>query len=115
MMDLESPLFLYMLDIAGSYGFDGRVAKICGPGNSVAVITAMLRWQNDQGKRMRQEYIACLVKDDGSVGTNPEEFVEWLRNPATAGHETGDRKTAGKIIKTAIASICPALSWYPKA
>ncbi len=65
----------------------------------------MLRWQNDQGKRIRQEYVACLIKNDGRVGTNPEEFVEWLKKPATAGSITGDRETARRIIKIAISSM----------
>ena len=105
MMDLESPLFLYMLEKARSYKFDGRVAKVRGLENTAAIITAMLRWQNDQGKRMRQEYVACLIKEDGSVGTNPEEFVDWLMRPASSGCETGDRKTAQDIIKTAVKSM----------
>lgn len=105
MMDLDSPLFLYMLEKSISYGFDGRVAEIRGIENTAAVITAMLRWQNDQGKRIRQEYVACLIKNDGSIGTNPKEFVEWLKYPATSSHTTGDKVTARQIIKTAIASM----------
>ncbi len=110
MMDLESPLFLYMLEKSRSYSFDGRVAKINGINDTAAVMTAMLRWQNDQGKRIRQEYVACLIKNDGHVETNPEEFVEWLKKPATTGSMTGDRETARRIIKTASSSMNDRLS-----
>lgn len=103
MMDMESSLFGYLLDYAKSYTFDGRVALIGNHKNAQAVLTAMLRWQNDQGVRMRREYVACLVGEDGTAYFNPEEFVEWLKVPAvSADHNSGkDKKTAYDIIKKA--------------
>ncbi len=105
MMDLDSPLFLHLLTVARSYKFDGRVAKISGPDDTRAIITAILRWQNDQGKRMRQEYVACLVKKDGFVGTNPEEFVNWLKTPVSEGTMVGEKEEGQEIVETAISSM----------
>jgi hypothetical protein len=56
-----------------------------------AVLTAVLRWQNDQGRRMRQEFTALQVRKDGSVETNPEAFVGWLLSPASDGAHVPDR------------------------
>jgi len=88
MLDLESPLLRYMLDAAKDYKYDGRVAKIQGLDAHV-VVTAMLRWQNDQGVRMRQEFMAQLVHQDGTSSSNPESFVKWLLRPAQDGENVG--------------------------
>lgn len=87
MLDLNSNLLLYMLDHVKNYHFDGRVASIAGL-NGVAIATSILRWQNDQGLRMRQEFGAFLIEADGSVQQNPEQFSAWLKSPATDGQPT---------------------------
>ncbi len=69
---MNSLLLGYMLNHVKKYQFDGRVAKL----NDLcpAVITAILRWQNDQGRRMHQEYIVILAHKNGSAGTNSKKF-----------------------------------------
>ena len=66
--------------------------------NGEAFLTAVLRWQNDQGQRLRQEYTALLLNEDGSITTNPEKFGEWLKgtNIIESTLEL-DRKRAEKI------------------
>jgi hypothetical protein len=49
------------------------------------VLTSVLRWQTDQGMRMRQEYGAFLIDSDGGVQQNSEKFSEWLKLPAQDG------------------------------
>lgn len=92
MMDLDAPLLQKMLTFVKAYQFDGRVAKV--KGLTPAVMTTMLRWQNDQGVRMRQEYTAFFVNKDGSVQTNPQEFADWLKRPAYDGEIVLDRSIA---------------------
>jgi ERCC4-related helicase len=94
MMDLNSSLMRYMLNHVKNYHFDGRVAKLVGL--SPAVITAMLRWQNDQGVRMRQEYTSFLINEDGSTESNSCKFSKWLLHPAEDGENILDRSTAKK-------------------
>jgi len=53
MMDLDSILLQYLISQAKSYVFDGRVAKLKNL-DAPAMVTSILRWQNDQGMRMRQ-------------------------------------------------------------
>ncbi len=94
MMDLNSSLLIHLLNHVKDYRFDGRVAML----NQLApaVITAMLRWQNDQGVRMRQEYTSFLVNDDGKVESNSDRFSTWLMHPVDDGDNIPDRKTAKK-------------------
>ena len=78
MMDVDSPLMRYLFKKAKEYSFGGMTAIVNGL-NGEAFLTAVLRWQNDQGQRIRQEYTALLLNYDGSVTTNPEKFGEWLK------------------------------------
>ncbi len=92
MMDLNYSLLVHLLDHVKDYRFDGRVAKLheLAP----AVITAMLRWQSDQGVRMRQEYTSFLVNKDNTIESNSKHFSEWLLHPVKDGENIPDRKAA---------------------
>jgi len=80
MMDFDSFFFKMLVSEAKHYKFDGRVAGLEGL-KAPAVITAVLRWQNDQGVRLRQEFAAEAVHQNGSVEHNPEWFSKWLIAP----------------------------------
>lgn len=82
MLDLTSPLMLLLVEEAKSHDFGGLSASAKGL-DGESLMTGVLRWQNDQGKRMRQEYTALLYKD-GQVEVNPVEFGHWLKAPAEA-------------------------------
>lgn len=86
MMDLFSPLMQLLLNKAKSYDFNGHVASIDGI-NGVAVLTSILRWQNDQGRRMRQEFSVTWVLENCHVEANPEAFADWLLEPASYGNQ----------------------------
>jgi len=92
MMDMQSPLLCYLLNEAKSYGFDGICAGLKIDGTR-AVITALQRWQNDQGMRMRQEYTVCIIREDGGITTNPQQFIDWLLEPANEASPHGDPDT----------------------
>lgn len=81
MMDLDNYFFQYLINSAKAYSFDGRVCSLKGLDKN-AVVTAMLRWENDQGIRMRQEFFISLVDKDQSVETNSKEISEWLLKPS---------------------------------
>ncbi|EGV28161.1 helicase domain-containing protein [Thiorhodococcus drewsii AZ1] len=93
MLDLDSYLMRYLLQQAKSYDFMGLSAVIRGGlPDSAALITSLLRWQNDQGQRRRQEYTAFGIASDGRVRVNPEAFGEWLKQPAETGEVATDRQ-----------------------
>lgn len=93
MLDLDSFLMQYLIAKAKSYDFLGLSAVIqSNELEGKAVLTSLLRWQNDQGRRMRQEYTAYQVDDSGEVAINPEAFSEWLKLPASTGALATDRE-----------------------
>ena len=104
MMDLESPFFRYILAYAKDYKFDGRVAQLSKLSGQSA-ISAMLRWQNDQGVRMRQEFISVLVNEDGSTENNSIEFINWLMSPSVDGEFFGGPSAAKTTYQTALTAM----------
>ena len=93
MLDLDSFLMQYLIRKAKSYEFMGLSAVIQSDSlGGAAVFTSLLRWQNDQGQRMRQEYTAYDIATDGKVKVNPQNFSEWLKLPAEIGDVTIDRE-----------------------
>lgn len=84
LLDLDHPLCIALLDFARSYDFEGLTACIGFEGGS-SLVTGMLRWQDDRGRRMRQEYVAVGIDEGGATTINPLGFSEWLLIPATTG------------------------------
>ena len=79
-MDLECQLFRYFIEKAKGYDFGGICAGLTGL-QGRALMTAVLRWQNDQGMRMREEYMAMEIDEDGAVTVNSPEFSELANEP----------------------------------
>lgn len=102
MLDLDSFLMQYLLSKAKSYDFMGLSAvikdRLLGQGG---LLTSLLRWQNDQGNRMRQEYTAYLIKPNGEVQTNPGGFANWLKNNGATGTLTPDRTENTRMFELA--------------
>lgn len=81
MLDLAHPLVAWLLDHAREYNFQGLTAPISLRGYS-AIVPFMLRWQNDHGQRVRQEFAVEAMNCNGDVRANPERFGQWLLQPA---------------------------------
>jgi hypothetical protein len=102
MLDLDSFLMIYLINKAKSYDFMGLSAVIESSGmDGNALFTSLLRWQNDQGRRMRQEFTAYEVGADGKVETNPDAFGEWLKQPASTGQVASSKEHNQVWFKTA--------------
>ena len=74
-MNIDSWLLQYLLDKATSYDFGG-VTALCTNIKRQALIAAITRWQNDHGKRVRQEL--TVVDVDNNAQMNPEWLNNWL-------------------------------------
>jgi ERCC4-related helicase len=109
MLDAESALYKHFIKAAKSHDFYGLTATASGL-DAKAVIVSVLRWQTDQGVRMREEYCAALVNEDGSTRMNPEDWKEWLLVPAEDAAAVRDKESAQKIIKAAVAAFDRRLS-----
>lgn len=93
MLDLDSFLMQYLVRKAKSYDFLGLSAVIRSDKlDAKAVLTSLLRWQNDQGQRRRQEYTVYSVGEGGEISINSEAFAEWLKHPAETGDVSTDRE-----------------------
>lgn len=102
MLDLDSFLMQYLLQKAKAYDFAGQTAvfkteALKGP----AVFTSILRWQNDQGNRLRQEFTVYQLQSNGKVETNPQAFGEWLKQTAETGQVSIDKDHNPDLLKKA--------------
>jgi len=105
MMDLDSFLMQYLIHKAKSYKFMGLSAVIRSKKlDNEAIFTSLLRWQNDQGQRLREEYTVYGVTQDGRVDVNPQQFCEWLKKPAQTGNITSDREHNNSLFKEVVKS-----------
>jgi len=97
MLDFHSRLFRHLIERAQAHAFGGVCASI-RDFDGRALLTAMLRWQNDQGMRMRQEFTAVEVDMEGDAALNPERFSRWLLEPASAGDPPGGRTEGERLL-----------------
>lgn len=92
MLDLDSPIMKYLLSKAKSYEFGGLTASIKAKEFATgALIGGLLRWQNDQGNRMRQEYAVYHITEQGKIALNPDQLSEWLIKPAQEAELTSEK------------------------
>ncbi|PKN53849.1 MAG: helicase [Deltaproteobacteria bacterium HGW-Deltaproteobacteria-14] len=101
MMDFDSPLFQLLMERAKHHDFGGLHALVVGAGCQ-ALVTARLRWQNDQGRKLREEFVALSVDSDGSVRRNAAEISEWLERAAVDGTDAGSRDQRVAAIDAAL-------------
>ncbi|WP_178133961.1 DEAD/DEAH box helicase [Vineibacter terrae] len=82
LLDFEAPFFRYLIETAQSYGFNGQYASAACPlGVEGALGVFKLRWQNDQGEPLTEEFLPLFVAGDGHVQKNPSFLAEWLTSP----------------------------------
>lgn len=90
----------YLLQKAKSYDFAGQTAVIKTDNiKCQAFFTSILRWQNDQGNRLRQEFTVYQILANGKVKTNPVVFGEWLKKPALSGKIISDSERNAELFK----------------
>src|SRR3546814_11178097 len=68
----------------------------------------MLRWQDERGQRLRQEYIAVAVGGENGASVNPKAFSDWLLQPAGSvvpQLEAGTRNAARGVVDVAMAAM----------
>ena len=99
-IDAESPLFRLFLSKAKALDFGGLTAAVSRL-DGRAVITAVLRWQSDKGARVREEYAAAIVDNDGNVSLNPESWGQWLVRTATDSVAAVDVADADRLFSHA--------------
>ena len=91
-LDLDSFIMKYLITQAKSYQFMGITGVLQDTNQAGAYITNILRWQNDQGARRRQEFTVYGLSKTGQVSINPDHFSDWLKQPAATGKVASDRE-----------------------
>lgn len=80
LMNIESWLLDYLLNQALAYEFGGVSASIKATKGGAALLGAVARWQNESGRRTRQELCVIDVRK-GSSPVNPVWLGDWLLAP----------------------------------
>ncbi|MES1949834.1 helicase domain protein [Salinisphaera sp. S4-8] len=83
MLDLSSPLMQHLLERAKTLAFGGRAAAISDL-QGAGFFAGVLRWQNTLAQRMRQEFLAVQIAQDGRCRANTPEVSDWLAQPREA-------------------------------
>ena len=95
-LDLDHPFVQELLSRARSYDFQGLTAgtTLRGPSH---VVTAMLRWQDERGQRLRQEFMAVAIDGSGQLQANPPHVVDRFLEPMETDHWKPDRDATRKV------------------
>ena len=78
MMDTESWLMDYLLRTALEYDFRGKTAIIDDVSGMSNLFSSVLRWQDERGRRMRQEFSLIMLNAQGEVSANSRQASLWL-------------------------------------
>ena len=79
-------LMKHFIEVAKSHGFGGQTAVINHGNNPGGVlVSAYLRWQNEYGKRQRQEFSTWLIDANGSAKSNPDSLSKLTAAPLSSG------------------------------
>ncbi len=82
LLDFETPFFRYLIEEAKSQGFDGLYASTRSVADNQGILVAFkLRWQNDQGEVLTEEFVPLFAAKNGEITKNPPFLAEWLVSP----------------------------------
>ncbi|MEN5059979.1 helicase-related protein [Luteimonas sp. TWI1416] len=99
MLDLDHPFVQELLTRARDYDFQGLTAEAKLPEFS-HIVTTMLRWQDERGQRLRQEFLAVVVDREGQLHTNPSQAVSWFLEPMATERGQIDRDATREVHDT---------------
>lgn len=80
LLDFENSFFQYLMRAAQQPDFGGSYTIARAPSGSSCVLAAFrLRWQNDQGDPVVDEFLVAHADQEGFATTNPPFLMDWLR------------------------------------
>lgn len=112
LLDFETQFFQYLIEFAKSQEFDGFYAATSSSSGKEGVLTAFkLRWQNDQGDPLTEDFMTFFVDTNGTIETNPLFVSHWLVSPiVTASPPSEDRDKRRKTFRSLMAAANRCLS-----
>ena len=79
LLDFENRFFQYLINEAKNQHFDGIYASVRSPIDSEGTLSAFrLRWQNDQGDALTEEFVTVFRNAQGEFKFNPPFLTAWL-------------------------------------
>ena len=99
LLDFETPFFQHLIELAKSQQFDGFYAAVEPSSSELGVLAAVkLRWQDDQGEPLTEDFVIFFSDASGIVQANPPFIAHWLVSPLVAATlpkvERGERRKA---------------------
>jgi superfamily II DNA or RNA helicase len=85
LLDFETQFFRYLVEEAKSHEFDGFYAAALSPAAG-ALGAFTLRWQNDQGEVLTEEFSTFFASPEDRVECNPSFVARWLTSPLTSSN-----------------------------
>ena len=85
LLDFETQFFQHLIKLAKSQAFEGLYASVLSPVGEPGIIAAFkLRWQNDQGRALTEEFVPLFATSGREVSENPPFLAEWLMCQVTS-------------------------------
>ena len=78
MMDTESWLLDYLFRTALAHESQGKTAVTSDIKDGSTFLSSVLRWQDERGRRMRQEFAVVMLNSSGKATINPSDINEWM-------------------------------------
>ena len=79
LLDFEAGFFQHLISLAKSQKFNGMYASVRAPNGANGVLAAFrLRWQNDQGDPLTEEFVSLFADLTGSIESNPTFVADWM-------------------------------------
>jgi superfamily II DNA or RNA helicase len=106
LLDGEHPLLRHLFELSRDVTQPGATAVVDLPGGASGY-SAMVRWLDDAGRALQQQYVHVWVDRNGQVSVNDPRWAEWLTRAATDVPHPGMNGHAGlpKVAAAALTSV----------
>lgn len=78
MMDTESWLLDYLFRTALAHDTRGKTAVTSEIEPGSTFLSSVLRWQDERGRRIRQEFAVVMLNSNGKTTINPSDINDWM-------------------------------------
>jgi ERCC4-related helicase len=99
LLDFEHPFFQHLISKAQSEEFDGIYSSVrSGEARKGTLAAYKLRWQNDQGSTLAEEFLSVFRSEDGTTECNPSFLLPLLTSAAISqAPESKDQMSRAKL------------------
>ena len=82
LLDFKASFFRHLISTAKAQPFGGQYASVFAPGGEEGILSAFqLRWQNDQGSGLTEEFATLFLTGSRGVKKDPPFLIDWLVSP----------------------------------